>query len=45
MPNLKVGKMEQLNEIAAAFQCPGTYLGEEPYGSGHINDTYKVFYK
>lgn len=36
--------MEQFNEIAAAFQCPGTYLGEEPYGSGHINDTYKVYY-
>jgi hypothetical protein len=37
--------MKQLNEIAAAFQCPGTYLGEEPYGSGHINDTYKAVYK
>jgi len=36
--------MEQFNEIAAAFQCPGKYLGEEPYGSGHINDTFKVFY-
>ncbi len=35
--------MEAFNEIAAAFQCRGTYLGEEPYGSGHINDTYKVF--
>jgi hypothetical protein len=36
--------MEQLNEIAGAFRCTGTYLGEEPYGSGHINDTYKAFY-
>ncbi|VGO15752.1 N-acetylhexosamine 1-kinase [Pontiella desulfatans] len=36
--------MEQFNEIASAFECPGTYLGEEPYGSGHINDTYKVYY-
>lgn len=36
--------MEQFTEIAAVFQCPGNYLGEEPYGSGHINDTYKVFY-
>ncbi len=36
--------MEQLNEIAGAFQCPGIYLGEEPYGSGHINDTYKAYY-
>lgn len=37
--------MMQLDEIAAAFQCPGTYQGEIPHGSGHINDTYKVFYK
>lgn len=36
--------MEQFNEIAAAFQCSGKYLGEVPYGSGHINDTFKVFY-
>lgn len=37
--------MEQFDEIAAAFQCPGTYLGDEPYGSGHINDTYKACYE
>ncbi len=37
--------MEKLNEIAAAFPCPGTYLGDEPYGSGHINDTFKAFYE
>ncbi|QHI69113.1 phosphotransferase enzyme family protein [Tichowtungia aerotolerans] len=36
--------MDQFKDVAAAFQCPGSYLGEEPYGSGHINDTYKVFY-
>lgn len=36
--------MEQFNEVAAAFQCPGKYLGETPYGSGHINDTFKVVY-
>lgn len=36
--------MQHFNEIAEAFQCPGRYLGEEPYGSGHINDTYKVYY-
>lgn len=36
--------MEKFNEIAAAFQCPGEYLGEEPYGSGHINDTFKAYY-
>ncbi|MDF7823490.1 aminoglycoside phosphotransferase family protein [Pontiellaceae bacterium B12227] len=37
--------MKQFKEIAEAFQCPGTYLGDEPYGSGHINDTYKAFYQ
>ena len=36
--------MEKFNEIAAAFQCPGKYIGEESYGSGHINDTYKVYF-
>jgi len=36
--------MELFNEIAAAFQCPGKYMGEQPYGSGHINDTYKAFF-
>ena len=37
--------MKQFNEIAAAFQCPGKYLGDEPYGSGHINDTFKAYYE
>jgi hypothetical protein len=36
--------MEQFNEIAAAFPCPGKYLGEKAYGSGHINDTFKAVY-
>ncbi|VGO21905.1 phosphotransferase enzyme family protein [Pontiella sulfatireligans] len=36
--------MEQFNEIAGAFLCPGNYLGDEPYGSGHINDTFKAYY-
>lgn len=36
--------MKYLNEVAEAFQCPGAYLGDEPYGSGHINDTYKAYY-
>ena len=36
--------MEKFTEIAAAFQCRGSYLGEDPYGSGHINDTFKVCY-
>jgi hypothetical protein len=36
--------MNKLTEIAEAFPCPGEYLGDEPYGSGHINDTFKAYY-
>jgi len=28
--------------IAQQFQIPGEFLKAEPYGSGHINDTYRV---
>jgi Ser/Thr protein kinase RdoA (MazF antagonist) len=31
-----------LPSVARAFQVPGQYIGAEPYGSGHINDTYRV---
>jgi hypothetical protein len=34
-----------LKEIAEAFRCEGAYKGESPYGSGHINDTYRVVYE
>jgi len=37
--------LEQLKQVALAFQCAGTYLGEAPYGSGHINDTFRVVYE
>jgi hypothetical protein len=30
--------------VARQFQLWGAYLGAEPYGSGHINDTYCVRY-
>ncbi len=36
--------MDQFKDVAEAFPCPGTYLGDEPYGSGHINDTFKAYY-
>jgi hypothetical protein len=29
-----------LSSIAAAFRMPGRLVSAEPYGSGHINDTY-----
>ena len=31
-----------LRAIAPHFQIPGEFLSAEPYGSGHINDTYCV---
>jgi hypothetical protein len=33
-----------LPAVARAFQIPGQYVSAEPYGSGHINDTYRVTY-
>lgn len=31
-----------LRSIACHFDVPGDFLSVEPYGSGHINDTYRV---
>lgn len=31
-----------ISVIAAAFDLPGAFVSAEPYGSGHINDTYAV---
>ncbi|MBI9021460.1 MAG: aminoglycoside phosphotransferase family protein [Verrucomicrobia bacterium] len=32
----------QFKDVATAFQCEGIYQGEAPYGSGHINDTFRA---
>ena len=37
--------MTLISTIAAAFQCPGKYLDAKPYGSGHINDTFRAVYE
>jgi len=37
--------LEQRKERADAFDVQGTYIGEYPYGNGHINDTYCVIYE
>jgi len=37
--------LEQRKEIDDAFDIPGTYLGEYPYGNGHINDTFCVIHE
>ena len=30
--------------VAGQFQIPGEFVSAEPYGSGHINDTYCVVF-
>jgi len=37
--------LEQRKEIDNAFDIPGIYLGEYPYGNGHINDTFCVIHE
>ena len=34
-----------VKKIAAQFQIDGKYISAEPYGTGHINDTYASRYK
>jgi len=36
--------MEKFETMTAAFQCKGKYRGAAPYGSGHINDTFRAVY-
>jgi hypothetical protein len=33
-----------VHALSAQFQIYGEYLGAEPFGSGHINDTYRMVY-
>lgn len=44
MPERCTRTMDKHPDMASAFACAGTYQCEEPYGSGHINDTYRVHY-
>lgn len=37
--------MNLCDDIATAFSCPGTCVGEKPCGSGHINETRLVYYQ
>lgn len=34
--------MDNINQVFKLFSIYGDYVSSEPYGSGHINDTYKV---
>ena len=37
--------LEQRKNVANAFDISGVYIGEYPYGNGHINDTFCVVYE
>ena len=34
--------VEQVRQVVHGFQAWGDFIDAQPYGSGHINDTYKV---
>lgn len=34
--------MHEIRKLCSAFQIPGDFVTAEPYGSGHINDTFAV---
>lgn len=36
---------EQLNEVTNNFRYEGKLISQEPYGSGHINDTFLLVYE
>jgi len=36
--------MASASKISEGFQCSGKFLEAKPYGSGHINDTYRVVF-
>ncbi len=35
----------RLKEVSESFDISGTYLSAEPYGTGHINDTYISYWR
>lgn len=39
------GKVNNIDEIIKNFQFEGEYLSIEPFGCGHINSTYAVYFK
>lgn len=41
----KVSKNIDLNEIIESLQFEGEFMGSKPFGSGHINDTFKLDFK
>lgn len=43
--HMPANKTNKLKHIVNMFRFEGDYIYEEPYGYGHINDTYAVYYK
>jgi Ser/Thr protein kinase RdoA (MazF antagonist) len=37
--------LHDIRSVAANFQIPADFLAAEPYGTGHINDTYAATYR
>lgn len=35
---------KDIEKLCANFSIPGDFVSAEPYGSGHINDTFAVVY-
>lgn len=44
MSDVRKADAATLQKIAEQFQIFGDFVNGEPYGSGHINDTYKISY-
>lgn len=42
MSNNAVHSLREIASIFSTFQCVGSFIKAVPYGSGHINNTYKI---
>ena len=40
-----MSKSDRVREAALQFQIEGEFLEAQPFGSGHINDTYRVMFQ
>ena len=39
-----MSKAHDIGAVARQFQLSGDFLSASPYGTGHINDTYRAFF-
>jgi len=40
-----MSKVDDIGAVARQFQASGEFLSASPYGTGHINDTYRAFFQ